>query len=185
MPHEYITDLTAEYVRSRLTYDPDTGTMRWKPRPDNHSWTARYAGTEAGHPNTNGYVQIKLDGRERLRSRLVWLIVTGSWPRHHIDHINRDHTDDRFSNLRQATHRENTANSGPRRNSSTGVRGVFPLPSGRYRAKINVRGRAHHLGVFGTIAEASAAYDAAARAELGEFAAGTVECPPCVSLGPH
>jgi hypothetical protein len=51
-----------------------------------------------------------IDGHTYKLSRLAWLYMTSEWPRGEIDHANRDPTDDRFCNLREATNRQNQAN---------------------------------------------------------------------------
>ena len=43
------SDLTADYVRSILDYDKETGIFVWRYRSDKAlNWNARYAGKEAG-----------------------------------------------------------------------------------------------------------------------------------------
>jgi hypothetical protein len=43
--------ITAEYVRHRLQYDPETGEFVWRPRnirsADDKRWNSRYAGPHA------------------------------------------------------------------------------------------------------------------------------------------
>ena len=45
-------------------------------------------------------------------ARLCWLVQTGDWPEHTIDHINRDPWDNRWCNLRDITQKENNFNKG-------------------------------------------------------------------------
>lgn len=47
--------------------------------------------------------------------RIVWLWVTGKWPRGNIDHIDKDAMNNRWSNLRDVTHKENMSNKDPYR----------------------------------------------------------------------
>jgi hypothetical protein len=83
------------------------------------------------------------------------------------DHANGNGLDNRRSNLRIATARQNAQNA---RSVGTWMRGVDRLPSGRYRARIRVEGRQVTLGIFDTEAEAGAAYVQAAREHHGEYA---------------
>jgi hypothetical protein len=69
------------------------------------------------------------------------------------DHINRNGLDNRRSNLRIVTPRENMQNR-----RDTKHLGVDKLPSGRFRAAITIDGKRKHLGVFDTIEEASLKY---------------------------
>jgi hypothetical protein len=59
-----------------------------------------------------------------LGHRLAWLYMVGVWPDDEIDHWNRDPSDNRFTNLRDATHAKNGFNSGKRSNNSSGRKGV-------------------------------------------------------------
>ena len=68
-------------------------------------------GDVAGGINDKGYHRMSADGTLYMRSRLVWLYMTGN-DSHPLllDHINRVRTDDRLANLRLATHSENNRN---------------------------------------------------------------------------
>ena len=62
------------------------------------------------------------------------------------------------AHLRPVTAKENDENLvGAYSNSSTGVRGVYPLESGRYRAGVTHHGTVHWLGTYDTIEEAAEA----------------------------
>jgi len=87
-----------------------------------------------------------------------------------IDHINGNSLDNRRSNLRECTQRQNSYN---RRNSKLGKTGrkgvVFDARRNRYRARVRVNGKEVHLGRFLTCWEAAEAYDLAAERLHGEF----------------
>lgn len=97
--------LTVEEVRRLLNYDPDTGVFTWL-RPTS---TRTRAGQKAGRIN-NGYVSIRIHGREYGAHRLAWFYVYGVWPENDIDHINRNRSDNRIVNLRAATRAQNLQN---------------------------------------------------------------------------
>lgn len=86
-----------------------------------------------------------------------------------VDHENRDRLDCRRDNLRSCTQAQNSANSKTQRNNKLGVKGVYALGD-RFRAQIKAGGKKIHLGIFGTVEEASDAYYAAAQQHFGEFA---------------
>ena len=175
MPAKYFTpaDLTAEYLRSALDYDPETGVFTWKPRPGDAQFNAEHAGNRAGSesPRRPPYVyrSIGIHGVLYLEHRLAWLYVHGAWPPNRIDHINGDTRDNRIANLRPATAGENRANSRTNRNNHLGVKGVS-LCDGKYRARLRCRGKMYELGTFQTIEEAKAVYAEAAAEHHGEFA---------------
>lgn len=91
-------------------------------------------------------------------------------PPGHIDHINGNPLDNRKSNLRVVTAKQNMRNKNITSRSKTGLKGVFSLPNGRFRAAIGVNGKTYQIGVFDTPLEAARAYDERARGVHGEFA---------------
>lgn len=87
-----------------------------------------------------------------------------------VDHINGDCFDNRRSNLRLATHRENCRNQ-KRHVGKTGYKGVYwRTDTSKWQAKIMVDYKSITLGCFTDEREAARAYDAAARLYFGEFA---------------
>lgn len=158
--------LTADYVRSILGYDPETGVFKWKARLGNTrsvaSWNGKNAGKPAGTPKVNGYLQISIDGKRYYAHRLAWLLAHGEWPASQIDHANGLPSDNRLSNLRSCTPLENQQNTARRANTRSGLTGVYRYSqNGKWRAQIVVSGKAHRLGLFDTPNAAHAAYVAA------------------------
>jgi len=95
-----------------------------------------------------------------------------------IDHIDRDATLINLeSNLRIATHAQNTWNQRLRNSNTSGVVGVTwdkPRPanrmkSGRWRAQIDHNGKKIHLGLFNTAVEAASVYNWASKVWHGPF----------------
>ena len=72
--------LDISYVRSRLNYDPATGSLIWKARPEARFqwWNARYAGAPAGSLDAKGYLRVYLDGTAYKAHRVMWAMVTGA-----------------------------------------------------------------------------------------------------------
>lgn len=154
-------ELTAEALRSVLSYDPATGQFHWVK-----------SGRKAGCMRPDGYILIGVDGRLYLAHRLAWLWMKGVWPEVHVDHVNRVKGDNRFSNLREASVPQNMANSAARSTSKTGIKGVSWCASTRkWRATITVGGRQKSLGRHRELESAMAAYQAEARRLHGDFAA--------------
>jgi hypothetical protein len=149
---------SADKVRERLDYDPETGIFLWKWRDDVPIYVnSRRAGKVAG-ADSKGYRQIKIGGSLHRAHRLAWLIVTGEWPTADIDHINGDPSDNRISNLRVVTHAENQRNKAIGLNNTSGVMGVDWIKArGKWRARVKVAGRNIHIGYFSDIADAIAA----------------------------
>lgn len=166
-------NLTAARVREVLDYDPCTGVFVWKTRVGSGrgiaNWNPKYAGKPAGRVDNYGYVQIGIGGRLYRAHRLAWLHVHGDFPNLHVDHIDRNRSNNAIANLRLATHGQNHANRAGGKNSVSGIKGVTPLRQ-KWRAVITVDGRKRSLGTFATKEGASAAYADAARRLRGEFA---------------
>lgn len=87
-----------------------------------------------------------------------------------VDHINGDRLDNRRSNLRLCSHRENGRNVRTPTHNRSGFRGVAVRPNGRFDALIVIDGRQRYLGRFKSAIEAACAYDTAAAANFGAFA---------------
>ena len=176
--------ITYEYLRELFDYDDGAGVLIWKSRPiymfretsrsayhNSTIWNGRYAGQPAGAANNKGYIHIKVDGRSLAAHRLIWLHQYGEPPSLSIDHIDGNKSNNRLSNLRQATRSQNAANTSCTKCNSSGFRGVvFNKQTNSYMARITKDGRSNYLGLFDTINEAKAAYERAAVMMYGEFA---------------
>lgn len=156
--------LTRERAIEMLSYDPDTGEIRWKKRPS----PVAGPGDLAGCIDSNGYVKITLDRVRTYGHRIAFLIMEG-WEPDQVDHKNLVRSDNRWENLRPATNTEQRRNTGKSKANTTGYKGVT-LENGRYRARIKVNGKKIHLGSFSSAEEAHTAYRDAANRYFGEFA---------------
>jgi hypothetical protein len=87
-----------------------------------------------------------------------------------IDHKNGNGLDCRRTNLRVATKSGNQKNRRLQKNNTSGVKGVYAMPGGRWRAQLNSDGTRHRLGCFATLVEAEAAIAEARERLHGEFA---------------
>jgi hypothetical protein len=130
-------------------------------------------GAIAGTLDALGYRRIKIDGKKFYAHRLAYLYVYGRWPVEKIDHIKRIPTDNRITNLRDATDAQNAMNThhtGPP-NRTTGLRGVYyDRRYNSYTAQIGGGRNRRYLGAFKSLQEARAAYEMAAKELYGEFA---------------
>lgn len=159
-----MTQLTAEIVRELLTYNPDTGNLLWKPRAEGwfqntdrrtakhacFQWNNRYANKPAlAVSKGNGYLCGRLFGKNYLAHRVIWLLQTGDWPAHEIDHVNGNRSDNRLVNLREVTPQQNRRNTALRSDNKTGVPGLYwNAKIGKWCPQITRDGKAMHLGVF-------------------------------------
>lgn len=149
------SELTVDRLREILCYDPDTGVFTW-----NISVSRNNKGAVAGAV-TDRYVRIGIGNRLFQAHRLAWFYTYGVWPKHRIDHINRDKTDNRIGNLRDIDSFGNCQNTGPSVRNTSGHKGVCII-GGRARAMIHSKGRSIYLGMFDKIEDAVSAYAAGA-----------------------
>lgn len=108
-------------LEENYSYDPDTGyfTRIQKTSPHNN------IGDIAGYGGMSRYyVVIALKKRSYNAHRLVWLLMTGTWPKDQIDHINRNKRDNRFVNLRECTAQQNSRNTAPSKHNISGYKCV-------------------------------------------------------------
>lgn len=175
---------TPEVLRQLLRYEPETGKLFWRERRASmfkattihtadtrcSQWNGRYAGKEAITALCNGYLYGNIGKRSVHAHRVAWVIYYGELPAHFIDHINGIRTDNRISNLREATPLESQWNTRSRSGTSQ-YKGVSKRSKdSRWTAEIRVSGSNRYLGRYDTEREAALAYDAAARAAHGLYA---------------
>jgi hypothetical protein len=95
-------------LREVLAYDPDTGALTWRV-------TTRgkvRAGSPAGTLDWKGYIRVQVGPRKMAAHRVAWYLHHGTDPGPaQVDHINRDRSDNRASNLRLVDAKGNSANS--------------------------------------------------------------------------
>jgi len=116
-----------------------------------------------------GYVRIRVSGKEYRAHRIIWEMHNGPIPEGMlIDHIDRDVFNNRIENLRLATRQQNNANKG-KSGSTLLPKGVVKVRD-KYRARIHYNGKTTSLGMYNTPEEAGHAYHTAALDLHGEFA---------------
>ncbi len=165
--------LTYERAHELLTYDPDTGLLRWKI----DRWALGDRGChvckkgEIAGAICNGYWRVKIDKKQNLSHRVIWLMTYGRYPAEFIDHANGIRSDNRLSNLREATRAQNSWNQGRTPLNTSGHKGiVWHKRECKWHAVIKVHQKATHLGSFSSKEDAVAAYAEAAVRLHGEFA---------------
>lgn len=156
--------ITVERLKQALYYDPSTGMfVRLE------SGGGVKAGSMAGWV-AQGHLHISIDGEKYEAHRLAWFYMTGKWPQVEIDHEDVDGLNNRWINLREATKGQNRANKRKQKNNTSGFKGVFRHPDGKWQAKIGHQNKQYHLGLFDCLAAAHFCYIVAADKMHGEFA---------------
>lgn len=171
----------AKYLRRCFEYNRETGQVFWKNRPREHfssqrgwnSWNAKHAGNQAfTSRNEDGHMMTILDYVLYTAGRIIWKWVTGKDPVEQVDHKNRDPSDNRWVNLREASAAQNARNRSIPANNTSGRVGVyFYKPTKNWKASIRIQKQQVHLGTFDTKEEAMQARAVAERLHYGEFTA--------------
>ena len=132
---------------STYHYDRDMGSLIWIRK----SAYCVKLGSVAGHLHKpSGYIRVRFNGRSCAAHRIAWLIVYGRWPVCEIDHINGVRNDNRLVNLRETVRKEeNNQNTCIYASNKTGFHGVgFHNASGKWRGRIQHKGKQYNLGLF-------------------------------------
>jgi hypothetical protein len=143
--------------RDCLIFDHETGIVT-------RTYTKGRIRNDVGHVNGNGYKIIRVDKKMYQLHRLIWEDAHGPIAEGLcIDHIDGDKLNNRLSNLRLVTHKQNMENlHKANKTNQCGVKGVGAY-RGKYRARIRSNNQPYELGIFATIELAQQAYIMAAR----------------------
>lgn len=171
-------ELTQELLKKLVTYNPTTGVITRNYLSDDMKdyfracdftvWNSK-AGKQIGrvYKRKCGYktTRISLLGHQYVTSRIIWLYMTGHWPKNCVDHISGDSSDNRWYNLRDVTLSVNARNRKLGRHNKTGVVGVYEEKHvkgpNKWKAQafpiINGKKKHLSLGYYPTMDEAIAA----------------------------
>ena len=151
---------TQERLRYLFYYNEETGNFYAR-------FTSKHGNRKVGQLGTITASNARkrwVDGEPYLEHRLIWVYVNGEDPGDlEIDHKDRNPLNNRISNLRLATHKQNGANQ-------AGVGATWHKNIGRWIAQIRVNGTMIHLGTFKDKDEAIACYKEARVKHFVEFA---------------
>jgi len=146
--------LTQKRLKEVLHYDPEAGVFTWLVARGNKI----KAGDIAGSVGPVGYRKIGIDGKIYKASRLACLYMEGCFPEYEVDHRDRVKNNNKWYNLRHATHQCNNRNKGVTKANTSGVVGVcFDKRRNKWRSHIMVSGKSFHLGYFANLAGAAKA----------------------------
>jgi len=136
--------LTQTELKRLLTYNPLTGRFIWRKISGNIKKDG-----SAGSKACYGYMQIKINRKVYKMHRLVWLYMTGDWPKGEIDHVNQIKTDNRWANLRDIPSSENKKNKPIYKNNKSGVTGViWSKGNNKWMAYVKTNKKRIYLGYF-------------------------------------
>jgi hypothetical protein len=139
----------------KLSYNKETGIFTW-----NFDGTRGVkAGDVAGSKTKDGYIILSVRGNKLFAHRVAWFFVNGEFPHGNIDHINRNKSDNRIANLRNASASQNAQNREKNLKNTSGYKGVtWHKRDKRWQSAITVQGKVIHLGYYKSAEDAYAAY---------------------------
>lgn len=159
-----MTEITQELVQSLFDYR--YGELYWRVRPNGRV----KLGSKAGSLGGRGYYQIQINGKLYYTHRLIFLYHHGYLP-NFLDHIDRNTTNNKIENLREATASQNGMNQNTSKNSSSIYKGVcWRKNRNKWQADIAIDHKSKYLGVFKSETDAARAYNNAAIELFGEYA---------------
>lgn len=145
--------LTQERLKELLHYDQDTGVFTWLISPRNNV----FIGSVAGRTDRKGYIRISYQKTPYQAHWLAWLFVYNKWPDNEIDHINGNPSDNRISNLRDVTRKQNMENKKIYKNNKSGYSGVtWHSRDKKWQVRIGHYGKRISLGFFDDLSDAIA-----------------------------
>lgn len=149
--------LTQAKLKELLFYDSGTGLFVRQVKTCN---TVRI-GDIAGSINKLGYVVISVLNKPYLAHRLAWLYMFGEFPKGEVDHINRDKSDNRITNLRDVGRSQNSINTPVRAHSQIGHKNIkFDKRDSKYSVIFTRNHEVLSLGAFPNLELAIDARDA-------------------------
>lgn len=177
MKGNYTSDL-ADALRNRLRYDELSGGLIWVSVDESYGrywrrFNKNYAGKSAIWINNSRIPCVSLRYANKshsiIASRVIWLLSYNEWPVGDVDHINHDPRDNRLSNLRCISHKDNVRYRKLPKNNTTGYKGVREKYKDRWQAYITVNRKQIYLGTFGNPEDAAKAYDKAVEEHFGVY----------------
>lgn len=156
-----------EYIKSRFSYNPETGVLIWKPCYSYPAWwNTKYAGKQPTAKDKLGYMRAKItrivDGvkfSSYVSCHRICFFIHNGWLPEVVDHIDGDVSNNRASNLRAADMEKNSWNRNGNKCAEVGFKGVYVS---RYRkgkmkgeiygyiGTVGHKGKKIYLGVFAT-----------------------------------
>lgn len=159
--------VTQKRLKELFDYDPDTGVFKRIKRVTGRKGNI---GDIAGSLKTNGYINIFIDRKQYLAHRLAWLYQYGEFPAQMVDHIDGDKSNNKITNLREATRNQNNYNATLSKRNKSGCKCVYKdKVRNQWVVEIKKDNKKNHIGRFYKFEDAVKAYKKHAELLHGEF----------------
>jgi hypothetical protein len=164
-----IISITPEqsFLQECFDYDPDSGSVFWKSRPESHfknlsiakMWNTRFSGLEITGSDPLKYIAVKISDKTYPLHRVLFKLHYGIEPKEFLLHENFNRTDNRIDNfVNSDTKKPPNRRMKPSTNTSGLLGAVYRKASKKWTASITINGIDTHLGTFDTAEEANQAY---------------------------
>ena len=153
--------ITHKQVRDLFYYS--NGKLFWKV----NSGPNIRKGSQVGTMNSEGYLQVKHQGKTYKVHRLIYMLHYDDMPEK-VDHADTVRLNNDIENLRPATAVQNMQNRSTPITNTSGFKGIDKF-SGKWRARVVVDGIRNTIGLYDTPEKAKAARDAVTKETHGEF----------------
>jgi len=119
--------MTQEELKRLLHYEPETGIFKWIA---NAGARGRGRAGDVAGTKEQGYIRIRIAKKNHRAHRLAFLYMNGNFPKDAVDHIDGNRSNNKWTNLREATVFDNNRNMRLYRRNVTGLHGVHPHRQG-------------------------------------------------------
>lgn len=148
--------MNQEILKELLIYDSKTGVFVWKIKPSKKVKVGNIAGTLS----LQGYIKIRIFGKEYRAHRLAWLYEYGEFPEGILDHIDQNKLNNSISNLRIVTVSENGHNTKLYSSNKSGHKNIFwDKRVSKYSVSLCYNNKPKKLGYYKNIEDAIEARD--------------------------
>ena len=157
----------SKLVRDHIEYNENSiSCLRWIKKVGFKVAVGDDAFTALGR---NGYRTGRLFGNQLYAHRVVWFLISGSWPENQIDHLDGDRKNNKKDNLRSVSQSINSKNIKMLSTNTTGFTGVvFYKRDKRFSAGFCEKGKRINVKCDGSLLDAVASLISARRSH-GEF----------------
>ena len=100
-----------------------------------------------GSYDNDGYLILKIKGKQYKAHRVAYALYYGHFPKGEIDHINRNRSDNRIENIRVVDRETNLKNVTKKPNKDTGVVGIHltKMDSLKKKYTFKLKGKTHRF----------------------------------------
>jgi hypothetical protein len=136
-------DLTQEKIKEYLHYNPVSGVFTWIKNKGRAK-----KGDECSTKDKLGYYRIFFDRRGYGLHEIAHLYMTGKFAKGHVDHIDRNPSNNKWENLRDASYVTSGRNKGLSKRNKSNIVGVYKHTNGKWCATLRVNGISKYFGIY-------------------------------------